>query len=159
MGAPLPPFMDQVQGEMQRIERAMQRQPLPLVACHNDLLPANFLLGQAQQLWLLDWEYAGWGDPFFDLGNLSVNNAFSDADDAALLAHYFSTQTAEHWARLKLMKIVSDAREGIWGMVQWGLSTLDFDYADYGTRHLARFMENCAAPSVAGWLENLQNEP
>ena len=56
-------------------------------------------------------------------------------------------------------QIVSDAREGIWGMVQWGLSTLDFDYADYGTRHLARFMENCAAPSVAGWLENLQNEP
>ncbi len=158
MHAPLPPFMDQVQGKMQRIEQALQRKPLPLVACHNDLLPANFLLDEQQRLWLLDWEYAGWGDPFFDLGNLSVNNEFSDDDDAALLTHYFGAQTAEHWARLKLMKIVSDAREGIWGMVQWGLSTLDFDYADYGNRHLARFMENCGSPAVAGWLETLQDE-
>lgn len=150
--APLPAYIDQVQAELQRIEAALQRQALPLVACHNDLLPANFLEDAQGRLWLLDWEYAGWGDRFFDLGNLSVNNEFSDADDAALLTGYFGRLEPAHWARLKLMKIVSDAREGIWGMVQWAISTLDFDYAAYGQRHLERFMHNCASPEVARWL-------
>jgi thiamine kinase-like enzyme len=156
--APLPAYIDQVQAELQRIEAALQRQAMPLVACHNDLLPANFLEDAQGRLWLLDWEYAGWGDRFFDLGNLSVNNEFSDAEDAALLRGYFGQLSPAHWARLKLMKIVSDAREGIWGMVQWAISTLDFDYAAYGQRHLERFMTNCATAEVAQWLAAVEQE-
>ena len=34
---------------------------------------------------IVDWEYAGMGDPWFDLGNLSVNNDFDEADDERLL--------------------------------------------------------------------------
>ena len=153
---PLPPFIDQVQTEMQQIETAFQRAPLSLVASHNDLLPANFLLDNDGRIWLLDWEYAGWGDPFFDLGNLSVNNEFGDAQDAALLTAYFGEVTATHLARLKLMKIVSDAREGIWAMVQQSISELEFDFAAYGNQHLERFMNNCAAPEAPQWLAILQ---
>lgn len=150
--APLPTFTGQVTQEVQRIENALQRNTLPLVACHNDLLPANFLQDRQGKLWLLDWEYAGWGDRFFDLGNLSVNNEFTDAQDEVLLTMYFGQVTAQDWARLKLMKITSDAREGIWGMVQWGISPLEFDFAAYGHRHLERFMHNCASTEVARWL-------
>lgn len=153
--APLPTYIAQLQAELARVEKALQRQAAPLVACHNDLLTANFLQDQQGKLWLLDWEYAGWGDRFFDLGNLSVNNEFSDEQDEALLAGYFGRVSAPDWARLKLMKIVSDAREGIWGMVQWGISQLDFDYAAYGHRHLERFMHNCASVEVARWLTEI----
>ena len=46
-------------------------------------------LGTAD-VWVVDHEYAGMGNPFFDLGNLSINNALSDdAHRAALLALYF----------------------------------------------------------------------
>jgi len=153
---PLPPFIDQVQIEMQRIETAFQHNPLPLVASHNDLLPANFLLDNDGRVWLIDWEYAGWGDPFFDLGNLSVNNEFDDAQDATLLTAYFGEVTATNLARLKLMKIVSDAREGIWAMVQQSISELEFDFAAYGHHHLERFMNNCRSPEAPQWLAILQ---
>jgi thiamine kinase-like enzyme len=152
MKAPLPPFIDQVVQEVDRIKSVLHVNSLPLVACHNDLLPTNLLQDRQGKLWLLDWEYAGWGDRFFDLGNLSVNNEFTDAQDEALLAGYFGHVTPQDWARLKLMKIVSDAREGIWGMVQWGISPLEFDFAAYGNRHLERFMHNCASTEVTRWL-------
>ena len=37
---------------------------------------------------IVDWEYAGMGDPRFDLGNLSVNNDFDDATTSACCAAY-----------------------------------------------------------------------
>jgi thiamine kinase-like enzyme len=155
MSAPLPTFIASIKKELRRVEDALQRAPQPLVACHNDLLPANFVQDRQGRLWLLDWEYAGWGDRFFDLGNLSVNNGFNDAQDETLLAGYFGRVTPQDWARLKLMKIVSDAREGIWGMVQWGISSLEFDFAAYGHRHLERFLHHCASADVARWLTDV----
>lgn len=155
--APLPLWIDDVAAQMERFETALRHDPAPLAACHNDLLPANLVEDEHGRLWLVDWEYAGWGDPFFDLGNLAVNNEFTDAEDEALLVAYFGEVTPAAWARLKLMKIVSDAREGIWGMVQTRISSLEFDFADYGTRHLARFMENCAVVEVEAWLRNVEH--
>ncbi|MDQ3248206.1 MAG: phosphotransferase [Chloroflexota bacterium] len=54
--APLPPFIEQAQAEMQRITAALRHRPPPLTACHNDLLPTNFLLDDVGKIWLLDWE-------------------------------------------------------------------------------------------------------
>jgi len=124
------------------------------VACHNDLLPANFI-DDGQRLWLLDWEYAGMGDRYFDLANLSVNNGFGDEEDELLLTSYFGSYTPAMWARLKLMRILSDLREGMWGMVQWGVATLDFDYAAYGRQHLQRFKQNSQSPQVDSWLNDV----
>ena len=52
--------------------------------CHNDLLTANFI-HDGERVRIVDWEYAGMGDRYFDLGNLSVNNGFDEADDERLL--------------------------------------------------------------------------
>ena len=52
--------------------------------CHNDLHTANFI-ADGDRLWLLDWEYAGMNDRYFDLGNFAVNNEL-DADAEAALA-------------------------------------------------------------------------
>ena len=42
--------------------------PFEIVFSHNDLLPANFIQDQ-EQIWLIDWEYAGFNTPLFDLGD------------------------------------------------------------------------------------------
>jgi thiamine kinase-like enzyme len=97
--------------------------------CHNDYLNGNFIFdGEVR---IVDWEYAGMGDPFFDLANLSVNHGFDTAADEGLLTDYFGRSSEPLLATLSLMKLVSEMRETMWGVVQLAVSTLDFDYAEY----------------------------
>ena len=73
--------------------------------CHDDLLAAN-LLGDGKRVWLVDWEYAGMGDRYFDLGNLSINNGFGEDDDRALLDAYWDEPcTDRRFAALRLMRV------------------------------------------------------
>ena len=123
------------------------------VPCHNDLLNANFI-DDGERVRIVDWEYAGMGDRFFDLGNLSVNNELAEADDAALLAAYFGEPcTDRRFAALRLMRIMSDFREGMWGVVQRGISELDFDFAAYADEHLTRVGAALEDPRFDTWLE------
>jgi thiamine kinase-like enzyme len=134
-----------------RIEEAFAEAPAPLTTCHNDLLNANFLL-EGDHTWIVDYEYAGMGDPFFDLGNLSINNGLDDDSQALLLRTYFGDVRDVHRARLALMRIVSDLREAMWGVVQQAISTLDFDYVDYADRHFGRLLANAEDARLPDWL-------
>jgi thiamine kinase-like enzyme len=125
-----------------------------VVPCHDDLLGAN-VLGDGARVWLVDWEYAGMGDRYFDLGNLSINNGFTEADDRALLAAYWDEPaTDRRFAALRLMRATSDIREALWGTVQQALSELDFDFAGYADKHLRRLQATTADPRFEGWLRD-----
>ena len=115
------------------------RSAAPFVTCHNDLLAANFI-DDGHRLWIVDWEYAGMGDPFFDLGNFSVNNGLDDQGERALLASYGSTDLAA----LIVMRFMSDFREAMWGVVQQAISELDFDFAAYTDEHFERLMRTAS---------------
>jgi len=128
-----------------RIEEALAQAPIPVRPCHNDLLAPNFLRAD-DSMWLVDHEYAGMGDPFFDLGNLSINNGLSEGAQERLLELYFGEITDAHRARLGLMRIMSDFREAMWGVVQQGLSTLDIDYVAYAQTHFDRLAGTMADP-------------
>ena len=112
----------------------------PLVPCHNDLLNANFL--DDGTIRILDWEYAGMGDRFFDLANLSVNHEFGEAQDRELLAFYFGEATSEGLGAIRMMKFMSDFREAMWGVLQSGISELDFDFKGYAAKHFDRLAAN-----------------
>lgn len=109
----------------------------PSVLGHNDLLNANFL--HDGSLRILDWEYAGLGDPFFDLANLSANNDLGHGRDESLLAHYFGSASDRALATLRLMKLVSELREAMWGVVQAAISELEVDFLAYAREHGERF--------------------
>src|SRR6266540_1205631 len=123
------------------IEKAMYREPLQARPCHNDLLNGNFI-DDGTRIRILDWEYAGMGDIFFDLGNFAVQHDFNDEQDEILLKAYFGSPTDSQRAHQKLMKIMSDLREAMWAQVQRGVSKLDFDYAGYGNKYFDRFEAN-----------------
>jgi thiamine kinase-like enzyme len=122
--------------------------------CHNDLLPGNIIRAdKGGRIVIVDWEYAGMGDPRFDLGNLSVNNDFDEQDDERLLSAYHGAPPADSArAALKLMRILSDAREGAWGVLQGVVSELDFDFAAYTRRHFERLAAAVADPDFEEWL-------
>ena len=129
---------------------------LPLaepVPCHNDLLGAN-VLSVGEGVMLVDWEYAGMGHRLFDLGNLAVNNEFDDAAEERLLTVYLgSAPDRGARAALRLMRLMSDAREGAWGVVQSVVSELDFDFDGYAARHFERLERAAADPSFEEWLD------
>ncbi|CAN5738265.1 phosphotransferase family protein [soil metagenome] len=124
---------------------AARRGPQPAYPCHNDLLNANFI-DDGGAIRVVDWEYAGMGDRFFDLANLSVNHEFNPQDDDALLRGYFGAPTAEQRVAHTLMRFMSDFREAMWGVVQQGISKIDFDFAAYADEHFERLERTAASP-------------
>ena len=141
--------------QMQAAEKALHTLPAPSWPCHNDLLNANFL--SDGQLYLLDWEYAGMGDIFFDLANFSDHHNLADEEDRWLLRCYFDQVVPSQWAHLKIMKIVSDLHEAVWGMVQIGISKLDFDFHAYAEKFFGRVMENIQNPKWNEWLKEVSS--
>lgn len=149
-----PPNFDEVIQRMEEARAALLARPEPLRPCHNDLLNANFLIGD--RIYILDWEYAGMGDIFFDLANFSDNHELSDTQDLWMLECYFGNVTDRHIAHLKIMKVLSDLREAMWGLVQIGLSELDFDYRDYSNKFFARVFEKMNDPNWNQWLKEMK---
>lgn len=110
-----------------------------LVFGHNDLLPANFI-DDGNRLWLIDWDYAGFNSPLFDLGGLSSNSQFGEDRDHALLAQYFGGDVSDaDFAGLQAMKAASLLRETMWSMVSEVHSAVDFDFESYTAENLERF--------------------
>ncbi len=113
--------------------------PIEIVFGHNDLLPANFL-DDGKRLWLIDWDYAGFNSPLFDLGGLASNNGLTEPQERWLLETYFEAAlTGALWRSYQAMKCASLLRETMWSMVSEIHSKLDFDYPAYTRENLARF--------------------
>ncbi|MEQ8355041.1 MAG: choline kinase family protein [Kiloniellaceae bacterium] len=110
-----------------------------MVFGHNDLLPANFI-DDGARLWLIDWDYAGFNSPLFDLGGLASNNGLSAAQEDWMLETYFERPVDDALRRrYQAMKCASLLRETLWSMVSEIHSEIDFDYVAYTAENLAAF--------------------
>jgi thiamine kinase-like enzyme len=148
-GGTVPEAYEWAHGIAERIELA--RGDAPLRPCHNDLLNANFL-DDGEHLRIVDWEYAGMGDVFFDLANFSINHELDANASATLLEAYFGEVRTEDVAALDLMRFMSDFREAMWGVVQAAVSELDFDFVAYATEHFERLERTAATPAFRAVL-------
>ncbi len=112
-----------------------------LVFGHNDLLAANFI-DDGERIWLIDWDYAGFNSPLFDLGGLASNSELSPTLEARLLELYFESEPSEElFGRYRAMKCASLLRESMWSMVSELMSSVDFDFKAYTETNLRRFEE------------------
>jgi thiamine kinase-like enzyme len=149
-GVPIPTEYELAAAIGRRIELACLANPIELRPCHNDLLNANFI-DDGTRIRIVDWEYAGMGDPFFDLGNFSINHELTPDEDRNLLAAYDAAEghrdDAARIARLTLMRVVSDFREAMWGVLQQGISTLDVDFVAYAGEHFQRLLVEATTPA------------
>jgi thiamine kinase-like enzyme len=142
-----------------RIEAAPALADGAPVLCHNDLLPANFI-ASPDGIRVVDWEYAGMGSRWFDLGNFAVNNELGPAEEEDFLVGYLGTAylgkkpAPADLAALRLMRLMSDFREAMWGVVQTAISELDFDFAGYATKHFDRLLAAAEGPEFESLLED-----
>ncbi len=148
-GGALPEDYAHARAAAGRVEEALP--PLPARPCHNDLLPGNIIRASERgSLMIVDWVYAGMGDPRFDLANLAVNSDLDPEREQRLLSSYLGHPPGERErAALSLMRIASDAREAAWGVLQGVISDLDFDFAAYAREHFQRMRAAVADPAFA----------
>jgi thiamine kinase-like enzyme len=154
-GSEPPEGYDDALAAAHTIEKAVRKlDDHQAVPAHNDLLTANFLRESGGPIQLIDWEYAGMGDRWFDLGNFAVNNELDDEHEEQLLEAYFGEPPDERRrATLKLFRFMSDFREAMWGVVQAGVSELDFDFRDYAQKHFDRLERARSDPRFEDWIE------
>jgi thiamine kinase-like enzyme len=122
-----------------------------LKPCHNDLLTSN-LIDDGTRVWIIDWEFAGMGDPFFDLGLLAADADLDDAQRERLLHEYFGAVRERDVAHLRLMGMVADLREAFCPFLLSAISGLGVDYIAYGMRRYNRFLSQVHTPSFEDWL-------
>jgi thiamine kinase-like enzyme len=137
---------------MMEIARAMEAAqiPLPIIFGHHDLLPANFMADD-NRLWLIDWEYAGFGTAMFDLANVAANAGLDAGMEERLLTLYFGRAPDEALRRsFAAMKVASALRETLWAMVsELHMDAPGVDYAAYGRECLEKFEAEWRAYSGA----------
>ena len=112
--------------------------PVHIVFGHNDLLPANFI-DDGSKIWLIDFDYAGFNSPLFDLANLASNSELSEAAERSMLEQYFQQKVDEEgFKRYAAMKCASLLRETMWSMVSELHSAIEFDYVSYTAENYTR---------------------
>jgi thiamine kinase-like enzyme len=139
--ATLPEGYHEVVESAAPIRQALDRNPPPLAPCHCDPLAENFI-DNGERMWMVDWEYSGMNDPLWDLGDLSVEAAFSDAQDIEMLTAYCDGDiSASVQGRMVIYKAMSDLLWTLWGLIQHANNNPADDFWTYS---IARF-ERCKA--------------
>ena len=134
----LPDGYHELVREAQRVRAALAARPLPNVACHCDPLCENFL-DTGERMWIVDWEYSGMNDPMWDLGDLSVEGGFSQAQDDEMLTTYFGGEaTPRDHGRMVIYKAMCDLLWTLWGLIQLANGNPADDFRAYADGRFAR---------------------
>ncbi|MCZ6723530.1 MAG: phosphotransferase family protein [Gammaproteobacteria bacterium] len=127
--------------ELDAIAASLEKEvgKVKIVFGHNDLLAANFI-DDGEKIWLIDFDYAGFNSPLFDLSNLASNNALSVDQEITMLESYFGSSWNRHqWCGYYAMKCASLLRETLWSMVSEIYSEIEMDFPAYTSKNLERF--------------------
>lgn len=134
------------------IADALAARPVPTVPCNNDLLAAN-VIDAGHRLWLIDYEYSGNNDPFFEIGNLWSEAAGSVDDLARLVEAYAGRVSRALTARARLWGLMSKYGWMLWAAIQDGTSDLDFDFWSWGMEKYDRAVAEFEGPDFGRLLD------
>lgn len=133
----LPDDYDELLRRVGAVKTVFEAVDAPDGMCHNDLQLQNFIIG-GDRLWVLDFEFAGRGNRYFDLGNTAVNAELSDEELRPFLGRYFGRIDSIEMARTKLMMFMAAFREAVWAVLAAPVLTLDWDYVAWAAEYFRR---------------------
>ena len=141
---PLPPRFDRLLETMRAVQADQEHDRSDwLHFCHNDLVAVNYLIiDESQTIMVLDWEFAGLGDIYYDLATIVYTHDSEgpippELEDV-MLDCYFGKTTAFQRRRLLGMKYMLMLFTGMWGLAQHGMQQAGlippvegFDYLEF----------------------------
>jgi len=148
---PLPADIDGLYAALARLAAALEPGGTTARPCHNDLWGPN-LIDDGQRVVIVDWEYAGMGDPYFDLANFAIYHCPTDAADTALLRAYLGEVRSGPLARLKLLRAVAELREAMWYVVALQIARDRLDFNDRARMHFDRYRTALRDARLTAWL-------
>ncbi len=114
------------------------------VFTHNDTVPQNFVFDGDGEIWMIDWDYGGYGHPMFDLVGVSCNADMAEKYERILFEKYYGTLTEALHRQLIAFKLALNLREYMWGMTQEVTS-------DLGDESVAESMAEIYPDQEAGY--------
>ncbi|MGZ5406355.1 MAG: phosphotransferase [Aeromicrobium sp.] len=154
-GFGLPEHYGEFDERFRRIENALAVKAGPTVPCNNDLLAANFV-DDGQKLWLIDYEYSGNNDPYFELGNTWTECQLDLDHLDELVTAYVGHHAPDKIARTRLQAIVSQYGWSLWGFIQAATNDFDFDFYGWGLERFEGAVEEFRSPGFGRLLEAVQ---
>lgn len=142
------------EGQVVRIRQAMAQQPAPVVPCHNDLLAANFI-DDGTTVAIIDYEYSGNNDPYFELGNIWSECHLTLEHLQELVEAYDGGPSRSHLARARLWGLMSQYGWTLWASIQDGTSALDFDFWSWGMEKYERAVATFGGPDFERLLDDV----
>jgi thiamine kinase-like enzyme len=134
-----------------RIEKVIMAHPVQSVPCNNDLLGENFI-DDGKILRIIDYEYSGNNDPYFELGNTCQENKFDEERIIEVCQAYFGSVSESKLARMKLSMIMSDVGWTLWAAIQTRISKIDYDFWGWATERWSRAVEKMESEQFPIWL-------
>ncbi len=154
-GLRLPDRYDEFAPQVAALAEALAARPVATVPCNNDLLAAN-VIDDGRRLWLIDYEYSGNNDPFFEIGNVWSEAAGTPDDLERLVASYAGRTSRSLTARARLWGLMSKYGWMLWASIQDGTSDLDFDFWSWGLEKYVRAVAEFDGPDFGRLLEEVR---
>lgn len=125
------------------------------VPCNNDLLAENFLLC-GDRFRLIDYEYSGNNDACFELGNVWSESNLSLAQLEELVTGYYGRPERNKVARARLWGLMSKYGWTLWASIQDGVSTIAFDFWEWGMEKYDRAVTEFDSPEFERLLDEVR---
>jgi thiamine kinase-like enzyme len=149
---PMPPSEPVATEAIQRIEEAAGTVGRSRVAIHGDLTPSSLFL-DGDRVWIVDYRWAGAGDPFEDLGSLAEHLALGEDRCETMLRLYFGTSDEAKRSRLMLMRMATTYLAAMRTVCSSPTSSADAATAE---RRLAEVAAASADGRSDRWLKALE---
>lgn len=151
-GFRLPPRYLDLLPQVDRVAAALAVRRDPTVPCNNDLLAANFI-DDGDRLWIIDYEYAGNGDPCFELGNIWSESVLAPEHLEVLVDSYYGAHLRDKVARARLLGLMAKYGWTLWASIQAAVSPIDFDFWSWGLEKYERALEEFDGPDLERLLD------
>ena len=154
----LPEFdgFDAAMREAEPTREVLANQDLPRRPCHIDTLAENFIDVDGR-MYIIDYEFAGNTDPFWDLGEFAIETGIDDDRLVRFLTAYLEREpTDAEIGRAVVYKALNDL---MWPLPALIIAAGDdpvIDYYEYARTRLARCREAMAGEAYARSLAAVQ---
>ena len=155
LGAQLPDGYHDIVEAAKPVRDALNANPAELAPCHCDPLCENFL-DTGTHMWIVDWEYSGMNDPLWDLGDLSVEAGFNEAQDREMMEAYCNGNAPDAvFGRMVIYKAMCDLLWTLWGLIQHANSNPAEDFWAYSVGRFERCKSLMASDGFAKHLASI----